>query len=100
MMQVLCRRIAAGLIGACLVGLVVGCSGGGTAPVATPQISLVGCELGAAGFDATVYCDGYKYHEYCGDLSGEWRGGWDGCDGDDLYDWALYAAYDDSYAGR
>ena len=92
MMQVLCRRIAAGLIGVCLLGLVAGCSGGGTAPVATPQIIVVGCELGAAGIDAAVYCDGDEQYEYSGDLSSEWRGGWNDCDGDDLYDWTLYAS--------
>ncbi len=57
-MQVLCRRLAAGLIGACLLGLVVGCSGGGSAPVATPQISLVGASSVRLGstqqFTATV----------------------------------------------
>ena len=57
-MQVLSRRLAAGLIGACLLVLVVGCSGGGTAPVATPQISLTGgssVRLGSTQqFTATV----------------------------------------------
>jgi len=58
LVQVILRRVATGLIGACLLVLVVGCSGGGTAPVATPQISLVGANSVRLGstqqFTATV----------------------------------------------
>jgi hypothetical protein len=58
LMQVILRRVATGLIGACLLLLVVGCSGGGTAPVTTPQISLSGpnsVRLGSTQqFTATV----------------------------------------------
>jgi uncharacterized protein (DUF1800 family) len=58
LMQVIWQRVATGLIGACLLMLVVGCSGGGTAPVVTPQISLAGpssVRLGSTQqFTATV----------------------------------------------
>ena len=58
MTKMIWRRFAVGLVAGCLLGLVVGCSSGGTAPVATPQISLVGpssVRLGSTQqFTATV----------------------------------------------
>ena len=57
LLQVIWRQMTAGLIVACLLVL-VGCSGGGSAPVATPQISLTGgssVRLGSTQqFTATV----------------------------------------------